>query len=146
MSEWIELPCIGPEHIKAARMIKHIVTGNLDAHINSFPEFKGKEKHFLKAQLVRMMHNCEIVPTGMYKAVDDKRRFELNQLVKLKLILNTIYLKLRRSWAKLRIGFTTILSFSRLAELPTIFPRTSTKTRLTSSGLVWRRRTRRLID
>lgn len=75
MSEWTELPCIGPEHIKTARMIKHIVTGNLDAHINSFPEFKGKEKHFLKAQLVRMMHNCEIVPTGMYKAVDDKRRF-----------------------------------------------------------------------
>lgn len=81
MGEWVELPAIGPDHVKSSRGSKHIMTGNLNHQVTTYPEFKGgkenKEKHYLKAQLVRLMHNCEIVPTGMYKTVDEKRRVSL---------------------------------------------------------------------
>ena len=70
----MELPAIGPEHLRAAMRTKHVVTGALEAPVKCFPEFKGREKHFLKTQLVRAMHNCEIVPTDMFRPVDDKRR------------------------------------------------------------------------
>lgn len=70
---WTELPVVSPDMIQSARAIKHAFTGDLEASVISYPEFKGKEKHFLRVQLARIMHNCEIVPTGMYKPNDDKR-------------------------------------------------------------------------
>lgn len=77
LSEWIELPAIGPDHIQAGRFIKHVVTGELNAPVNAFPEFPGKEKHFLKTQLVRLMHNCEIIPQGMYRPSEDETKRKL---------------------------------------------------------------------
>jgi hypothetical protein len=49
LSDWIQLPDCKPEHIKVARQIKHIMTGNLNASINSNPSFPGKERHYLRA-------------------------------------------------------------------------------------------------
>jgi len=74
LEEWVELPAIGPEHVKAAMRTKHVVTGSLETPVKTFPEFKGREKHFLKTQLVRLLHNCEIVPSEMFRQVDEKRR------------------------------------------------------------------------
>ena len=59
LSEWVELPAIGPDHITTSRFTKHVVTGDLNGPVVVFPQFKGKEKHYLKTQLVRMMFNCE---------------------------------------------------------------------------------------
>lgn len=74
MGPWTELPAIGPHHVVTARSIKRAMTGNLDAKVVSYPEFKGTERHFLKAQLARMMHNCELAPTGIYRPHSDEKK------------------------------------------------------------------------
>ena len=43
----MELPLITPEHVKAARKIKHLFSGDLNAKINSYPPFPGVEKHLV---------------------------------------------------------------------------------------------------
>lgn len=42
------------------------MTGDLNAEIQCYPPFPGKEKHLLKAQLVRITHGCEISPQGLF--------------------------------------------------------------------------------
>jgi len=49
LSDWIQLPDCRPEHILASRAIKHVMTGDLNATIDSNPTFPGKERHFLRA-------------------------------------------------------------------------------------------------
>lgn len=71
MKEWIELPVIGPEHVNVARVVLYQFTGDLNAPVNTLIPFKGKEKHFLKAQLARITHNCEIVPGGVFMVNDE---------------------------------------------------------------------------
>ena len=64
--DWYELPLVSPQQIVASRLMKYAFTGNLEANIRGYPGFPGKEKHLLKCQLVRITHNCEIVPNGLY--------------------------------------------------------------------------------
>ena len=45
-------------------MMKYQFTGNLNASINSFPPFPGKERHLLRAQLARISHGTQICPKG----------------------------------------------------------------------------------
>jgi hypothetical protein len=52
--EWIELPLITPQHVQTARKIKKYFSGHLEKPILSDPPFSGLEKHYLKAQLVRI--------------------------------------------------------------------------------------------
>lgn len=47
LEDWVQLPDLNPEQIKAARQIKHIMTGNLNSPLNTNPPFPGKERHFL---------------------------------------------------------------------------------------------------
>lgn len=54
LSDWIQLPECKPEYICFARMIKHVMSGDLNASIESNPPFPGKERHFLRAQLARI--------------------------------------------------------------------------------------------
>jgi len=49
LDDWIQLPDVKPEHLVSSRLIKHILTGNLNATIDSNPPFPGKERHFLRA-------------------------------------------------------------------------------------------------
>jgi len=49
LSDWIQLPDCRPEHLIIARMMKHVMTGDLNACIESNPPFPGKERHFLRA-------------------------------------------------------------------------------------------------
>lgn len=52
-------------------MIKYVFTGELDSAVVSSPPFKGQEKHLLKAQIVRITHNCEIAPKGLYVGLEE---------------------------------------------------------------------------
>jgi len=72
LGNWVELPLITPKHILMARKIKHIFTGNLEANIITNPFFFGKEKHYLKAQIVRMSYTTGIVPRGLYKMTEEE--------------------------------------------------------------------------
>lgn len=56
--DWYELPLISPAQLQTAKLIKHIFTGNLMAPVNTYPKFEGQERHLLKAQIVRITHNC----------------------------------------------------------------------------------------
>jgi radial spoke head protein 4A len=47
--DWFELPLVTPEQIIKAREIKHIFTGDLNAELDTYPPYPGKEKHFLKS-------------------------------------------------------------------------------------------------
>lgn len=67
LEEWVQLPVIGPEHIQVARQIIHQFTGDLNAKVTTLVPFSGKEKHLLKAQLVRIHSNAEIVPSGVFR-------------------------------------------------------------------------------
>lgn len=70
-SQWTELPLVTPHQMRAARLIKYAFTGDLAKNVVSSPPFHGQEKHLLKAQLVRITHNCEIVPKGLYAPLED---------------------------------------------------------------------------
>ena len=67
MNDWIQLPDAQPEHIQCARMVVKMMTGQLNASVNSCPPFPGKERHFLRAQLARLQHTTEICPKGLYE-------------------------------------------------------------------------------
>lgn len=67
LNDWIQLPDAKPQHIEAARQIKHIMTGDLNAEINSNPMFCGKERHFLRAQLARIFAATTISPKGLFE-------------------------------------------------------------------------------
>lgn len=62
VEDWIQLPDVNPEHIIAARKIKYIVTGDLNAELNTNPKFPGKERHFLRAQIARIAHANTLAP------------------------------------------------------------------------------------
>lgn len=49
LNDWIQLPDVKPAQLVAARQIKHLMTGDLNAPVNSNPHFPGKERHFLRA-------------------------------------------------------------------------------------------------
>ena len=62
LSDWVQLPDSEPKYILAARKIKYILTGNLNAELNTNPKFPGKERHFLRAQIARISHSTTIIP------------------------------------------------------------------------------------
>ena len=66
LNDWVQLPDCRPQDIKTARRIKHIFTGDLNADVESNPQFVGKERHLLRAQLARIFHATAIVPAGLF--------------------------------------------------------------------------------
>mmetsp|Transcript_17403 Transcript_17403/g.29285 ORF Transcript_17403/g.29285 Transcript_17403/m.29285 type:complete len:333 (+) Transcript_17403:13-1011(+) len=77
LSDWIQLPDATPETIQIARMIKKVLTGNLNATIDSNPPFPGKERHFLRAQLARIQHATEICPKGIYEIDEETQEIKM---------------------------------------------------------------------
>ena len=71
LSDWIQLPDCKPEHIVAARQIKHIFTGDLNASVNSNPSFPGKERHYLRAQIARIFAATNIAPKGLFEISEE---------------------------------------------------------------------------
>jgi radial spoke head protein 4A len=71
LTDWIQLPDARPQHIKQARLIKHVFTGNLNADVNVNPAFDGKERHLLRATLARIFHATALVPKGLFALDED---------------------------------------------------------------------------
>lgn len=67
LNDWIQLPECRPEFIAFARLMKHVMTGDLNASIDSNPPFPGKERHFLRAQLARIFSATAIAPKGLFE-------------------------------------------------------------------------------
>jgi radial spoke head protein 4A len=54
-------------------MMKKMLTGNLNAPVDSCPPFMGKERNLLRAQIARIQHNCQICPKGTFEIDEDTR-------------------------------------------------------------------------
>ncbi|CAH1173759.1 unnamed protein product [Phaedon cochleariae] len=63
---WIQLPDATPKQIRVARQIYKSFTGNLEEPICTYPEFPGKEREFLRAQIARISAGTQICPLGYY--------------------------------------------------------------------------------
>jgi len=70
-SPWVQLPLVRPEHIIAARKVKHLMSGDLEADVLTMPFFPGKEKHFLRAQIARISSSSCLAVSG-YLLADDE--------------------------------------------------------------------------
>jgi len=77
LNDWVQLPDVRPEHIVAARKIKHTFTGDLNATFDSNPAFPGKERHLLRAQLGRIFHATAIIPKDFYLPPDEENPNEI---------------------------------------------------------------------
>ena len=67
LNDWIQLPDCTPAHVIAARKVKHIFTGDLNAEVDVNPTFPGKERHLLRATLARIFAATAIAPKGLFE-------------------------------------------------------------------------------
>merc|ERR1712118_180740 len=51
---WEKLPNVYPPQIKAARLIKKVLTGDINAKVITHPHFPGTEKDLLRAQIAQI--------------------------------------------------------------------------------------------
>lgn len=65
----------------AARQVKVLFTGDLERPIFTNPFFFGKEKHYLRAQLSRIIHSTTLLPVGVMKLEEDEGAERLFQVV-----------------------------------------------------------------
>lgn len=65
--EWTQLPLLTSQHIKAARAVKRLFTGDPDRELCTNPWFPGKEKHLLRATIGRISASCTLAVNGFYK-------------------------------------------------------------------------------
>ena len=119
LSDWIQLPDCKPEHIKAARQIKHILTGDLNASVNSNPTFPGKERHYLRAQIARIFAATNIAPKGLFEISEETNEMKFTEEFT---IPQTEELRNLETWCNveqsiLKVGRTThISSLGKSAE------------------------------
>lgn len=76
VSPWVKLPDVTPQQINAARKIKKLFTGNLDAKINAYPVFDGTEREYLRAQLSRILAATFVAPINALEAVTPEEEEE----------------------------------------------------------------------
>lgn len=69
---WIKLPPIRPDHIMAARQIKKMFTGNLEAPVRSYPPFPGNEAEYLAAQITRISRGATMTIEGLWAVSEDE--------------------------------------------------------------------------
>ena len=67
MSKWTRLPDLNPSDIAASRKIKVVFTGDLNRPIYTNPFFFGQEKHYLRAQIARIIHSTTLLPRSLWK-------------------------------------------------------------------------------
>ncbi len=77
LEDWVQLPDAKPEHIAASRKIKHVFTGKLNSQIDSNPQFPGRERHFLRAQIARIVHATTIIPKGLYEIDEETQEMKM---------------------------------------------------------------------
>jgi len=64
--KWIKLPPVRPEYIIAAKKIKKMFTGCLDAPVNAYPPFPGSEAEYLVAQINRITRGATMTMNGLW--------------------------------------------------------------------------------
>lgn len=79
LSEWTKLPDLSPKQVHAARSIKVLFTGELDRPIFTNPFFEGQEKHYLRAQIARIVHGTTLLPKGLMRPVEDSDTREIEE-------------------------------------------------------------------
>ncbi|KAF8066356.1 RSP4 [Scenedesmus sp. PABB004] len=57
--------------VKAARQLKRLLTGRLDARVSSYPVFPGREANFLRAQIARISCTTVVCPAGLFVVNED---------------------------------------------------------------------------
>lgn len=77
---WVRLPSARASHIVAARNIKHLMTGNLDAPVLSMPWYPGKERHLLRAQIARITASCTLAAKGWYELDEEVGENKIKQV------------------------------------------------------------------
>jgi len=68
---WTRLPDVIPERLQEARHIRKYLTGHLNATVDSYPPFKGKEAQYLRCQIARISAATVISPKGYYMVDGD---------------------------------------------------------------------------
>jgi len=82
LEDWYELPDITSEQLNASKLFKYHFIGDLNAKVNAFNNFPGKESHLLKCQIIRIMHSSFIVPDGYLKlAAIEGGKIKLNYFI-----------------------------------------------------------------
>ena len=74
LGEWQKLPDLSPDDLMSARKIKVLLSGDLERPIYSNPFFFGKEKHYLRAQIARILHSTQLLPKNTFRLVEDSER------------------------------------------------------------------------
>lgn len=69
--KWIKLPPVRPEYIMAARKIKKMFSGDLEAPVNSYPPFPGKEAEYLAAQVARITRGATMTIDGLWSVAEN---------------------------------------------------------------------------
>jgi radial spoke head protein 4A len=69
VSPWTKLSDTTPQLINAARHVKKLFTGNLDAPVTAYPAFDGTERDYLRAQLSRILAATYVAPQNALEAV-----------------------------------------------------------------------------
>lgn len=70
-SPWTKLPNVNMQQVVRSRQFKKILTGDLEADVNAFPPFDGKEKHLLHCLIARITASTAVSPSGFYKLNED---------------------------------------------------------------------------
>ena len=63
---WTKLPDVLPEQIQISRQMRRFFTGNLEASVPGYPQFKWSEASYLRAQVARISASTLIAPQGFY--------------------------------------------------------------------------------
>ena len=69
---WARLPNVTPAQIGAAKCIRKLLTGDLQAEVVSYPPFPGNEAVYLRAQIARIAAATEIAPANYYNIVEQE--------------------------------------------------------------------------
>ncbi|KAF7650852.1 hypothetical protein LDENG_00119360 [Lucifuga dentata] len=69
---WVKLPPVSPAHITAARQIRKLFTGRLEAPVVSYPPFPGTEANYLRAQIGRISAGTHVSPQGFYQTGEEE--------------------------------------------------------------------------
>ena len=81
LSDWKRLPDLSYKDLIAARQVKVLFSGDLERPIFTNPFFFGKEKHYLRAQLSRIIHSTTLLPVGVMKLEEDENAERLFNVV-----------------------------------------------------------------
>merc|ERR1712070_564226 len=78
--KWVKLPPVKPEYIMTARKIRKLFSGDLDAPVNSYPPFPGREAEYLSAQVARISRGSTMTVAGLWNAEpDDNEVLQITQ-------------------------------------------------------------------